>query len=831
MAELVSIKRNVDVSPGQAAPAVFHCSQGDAGSKIILGLLNNGTAYSIPSGVTVTIEGSESNGSIFTPISATASGSDITFYLTGEMTAVAGPAICQAVLKSGSNILGTANFTLEVESSPMGADAPPVFTDAGWTWMLNKLNTEFVPALGNETIIDAIDSKADQSDLTNLSNTVAGHTGSITALNNSIRTINDSIVENRRNIAKNSDEINNLSDALESSKQIYNLLNYKYYSFENRGNPATINNRTYSVQSNGEILVTGKTSSQTSSYYIAYASMIIPAGTYIFLLNNDVTGYASVDVRTSGNTSTICSFTPEGTEYSFSEDTNVTIRIIITSGSTLPDEGILIQPMMVRKGEYYGYIAPWASLANYVPQIISNIERNNVQIENNSESIESINGVITASRQKMNLLSFEYYSNKQRGNPCTINGITYNTQKNGEIVATGTASSNSSVYIAHTATLSGWNNIVLPAGIYVCLLDDDISAYCTAKIMDAAGVTIISYGNRPTLLTITTDTVVRISFTISKNTVLPNSGITIKPIIARQDTFSGYVPPYGYEYDSVKNINNVVSHGWQTPYGLKSIIHRGCGNSINNVPENTEPGFKWGRAHGFLSMETDVKFTADTPSVPVLIHDDTINRTARNVDGSEINMDIAVADHTLAQLLEYDYGIKYGEQYAGTKILTLSQGLALFKQLGCEMYLELKGAMLNDDGHAEALVAAVRNSGYADHVIFISGTLTRLTKVVQFFPESDYVVIHSNEAGVADSIESDIQAIRNKGGTGKVSIFINSHNDTVLPEIIEACKQHGVNLLCGAISGSVAIENLDSYISGVITNDIHPQKAYLDILI
>ena len=206
MAELVSIKRNVDVSPGQAAPAVFHCSQGDVGSKIILGLLNNGTAYSIPSGVTVTIEGSESNGSIFTPISATASGSDITFYLTGEMTAVAGPAICQAVLKSGSNILGTANFTLEVESSPMGADAPPVFTDAGWTWMLNKLTTEFVPALGNETIIDAIDSKADQSDLTALSNTVAGHTGSITVLNSTVNTLNRDVTENRQNIARKLDK-------------------------------------------------------------------------------------------------------------------------------------------------------------------------------------------------------------------------------------------------------------------------------------------------------------------------------------------------------------------------------------------------------------------------------------------------------------------------------------------------------------------------------------------------------------------------------------------------------------------------------------------------
>lgn len=205
MAELVSIKRNVDVSPGQAAPAVFHCSQGDVGSKIILGLLNNGTAYSIPSGVTVTIEGSESNGSIFTPISATASGSDITFYLTGEMTAVAGPAICQAVLKSGSNILGTANFTLEVESSPMGADAPPVFTDAGWTWMLQKLTTEIVPALGDD-IVDAIDSKADQTGLTALSNTVAGHTGSITVLNNTVNTLNGDVTENRQNIATKLDK-------------------------------------------------------------------------------------------------------------------------------------------------------------------------------------------------------------------------------------------------------------------------------------------------------------------------------------------------------------------------------------------------------------------------------------------------------------------------------------------------------------------------------------------------------------------------------------------------------------------------------------------------
>ncbi|MEE6208449.1 MAG: hypothetical protein VZR95_10385, partial [Alphaproteobacteria bacterium] len=60
--------------------------------------------------------------------------------------------------------------------------------------------TEFVPALG-DNIIDAIDSKADQSDLTALSNTVVGHTGSITVLNNTVNTLNRSVTENRQNIA------------------------------------------------------------------------------------------------------------------------------------------------------------------------------------------------------------------------------------------------------------------------------------------------------------------------------------------------------------------------------------------------------------------------------------------------------------------------------------------------------------------------------------------------------------------------------------------------------------------------------------------------------
>lgn len=159
---LISIKRNVDLQPGLNAPAVFNCSQSDKGTTIMLGLMNGGNDYTVPSGVTITIRGSRSNGAVFTPASATFSGSTVSFTLTEEMTDTAGPTLCEAVLEQGNNVLGTANFIINVEASPMGADVPPVFTDAAWTWMLGKLTTETVPALGDD-VISSIQGKVDKS--------------------------------------------------------------------------------------------------------------------------------------------------------------------------------------------------------------------------------------------------------------------------------------------------------------------------------------------------------------------------------------------------------------------------------------------------------------------------------------------------------------------------------------------------------------------------------------------------------------------------------------------------------------------------------------------
>jgi glycerophosphoryl diester phosphodiesterase len=59
------------------------------------------------------------------------------------------------------------------------------------------------------------------------------------------------------------------------------------------------------------------------------------------------------------------------------------------------------------------------------------------------------------------------------------------------------------------------------------------------------------------------------------------------------------------------------------PYPLW-IAHRGAGKL---APENTLAAFRVGASHGYRAFECDVKLSAD--GVPFLLHDDTLDRTAR----------------------------------------------------------------------------------------------------------------------------------------------------------------------------------------------------------
>ena len=177
-------------------------------------------------------------------------------------------------------------------------------------------------------------------------------------------------------------------------------------------------------------------------------------------------------------------------------------------------------------------------------------------------------------------------------------------------------------------------------------------------------------------------------------------------------------------YTSQNNLpcNDTFINELNAPFRL--ISHRGW-NTWNGdlYPEQVISSYKESYKRGLRNVECDVKFTSD--GIPVLLHDNTINRTARNLDGTELGTDIYLRDLTFEQVRNnYDFGIYQGERFKGTKIPTLEELLRLCKVMGMRIILEYKadenGTVGINEG-VEKVYNLVKNNGMFDYVVFLSG--------------------------------------------------------------------------------------------------------------
>ena len=168
MALLLSLKRTVDLEPGLTTPQVFHVSQNDVGTRLYVALEQGGTAYTIPDGTTAKVQGCNALGEPFEAITATVSASEVYFTITDQdVTQFAGNAKCEVVLTNGTNILGTANFIVAVEASPMGSDVPAIYTNPVQAYIEGVVQ-DYVDDDVLPGVTAAINSKADASDVGDL---------------------------------------------------------------------------------------------------------------------------------------------------------------------------------------------------------------------------------------------------------------------------------------------------------------------------------------------------------------------------------------------------------------------------------------------------------------------------------------------------------------------------------------------------------------------------------------------------------------------------------------------------------------------------------------
>lgn len=150
------------------------------------------------------------------------------------------------------------------------------------------------------------------------------------------------------------------------------------------------------------------------------------------------------------------------------------------------------------------------------------------------------------------------------------------------------------------------------------------------------------------------------------------------------------------------------------------FAHRGASKY---APENTMAAFHLAQKQGAPAIELDTMLTAD--GVPVVIHDDTIDRTTA---GSG-----RVGEMNLKEIRAYDAGAYFSADFTGEHIPTLQEVLETFKG---EMLvnIELKNYHSPFDKLPERVAELIAGMHYLDAVLFSSFQPLNLIRIKRLLP-------------------------------------------------------------------------------------------------
>jgi len=111
---------------------------------------------------------------------------------------------------------------------------------------------------------------------------------------------------------------------------------------------------------------------------------------------------------------------------------------------------------------------------------------------------------------------------------------------------------------------------------------------------------------------------------------------------------------------------------------LLLIAHRGYSSE---APENTFAAFDLAIERGYRHIEFDVQLSRD--GVPVIIHDETLERTTSGVG--------LVAEHSYAELAKLEAGSWFAESFADQRVPSLEDFLIAYKD-SANLHLEIKSS-------------------------------------------------------------------------------------------------------------------------------------------
>jgi glycerophosphoryl diester phosphodiesterase len=131
--------------------------------------------------------------------------------------------------------------------------------------------------------------------------------------------------------------------------------------------------------------------------------------------------------------------------------------------------------------------------------------------------------------------------------------------------------------------------------------------------------------------------------------------------------------------------------------------HRG---DVEQAPENTIPAFLLAVEKGAHMLEFDVWMTCDGELV--IMHDPTVDRTTDGT-GTIVNM-------TLEQIKSLDAGVKFGAEFAGTRVPTLGETLAAPIPPNVWLNIHTRDHGQRDEEYMDKLLGAIEKANRTQQI-------------------------------------------------------------------------------------------------------------------
>ncbi|MCD8356432.1 MAG: S-layer homology domain-containing protein [Clostridia bacterium] len=205
------------------------------------------------------------------------------------------------------------------------------------------------------------------------------------------------------------------------------------------------------------------------------------------------------------------------------------------------------------------------------------------------------------------------------------------------------------------------------------------------------------------------------------------------------------------------------------------ISHRGYNFC---APENTLPAFEFAVKKGYDMIETDVQFTKD--GIPVLIHDDTIDRTS-NGSGE-------VGKMTYKQLLNYDFSYVDGydfSAYRGTKIMTFDEFITFCAKNKIHPFVELKQKMTASQVKELLRIATQHSMQY--NTTWISFYYTNLKNVKSSSPYAPLCLL-------VNHVTSSYLAYADQLKNGVNTVYIGAEKSALTASLRAQCLRKKIHL-------------------------------------